>query len=813
MQALTMSGHVDGAVLGAYNVTSMVALTKYIMEIANTNSLILPRVVFVPHVNDSPLPNDTIGVGERTALNCTNMLKGRAGVCITKIPSPAGVEGDINDLLRYRGITDVIKCLTTAKVVVEAPVEINASMPIIRSRMSSAIVKVAATGGLVIYQVDAGAGKSYAALGLSSEVALGDLTIKANGSNKTDTKLRSVVFATNSNQLAEEKYKEFCLMFPSTPARMAYGAMHYCEYKDIVESEFAVLGRRGVCGIPNFTKTVCDKYQTCLGAEIPTPARGEVMFTSHSMARLMKADLTILDEHISLISTEKTTPAEITSLLGLGATKNVKTWAQQDNIDAPDGSLYLSQIASNALTKTFKNTKNLQFDERIKGAELLSYMQTSLVDLGVFMQGFDEDAIKPPKPSPTQVRKGWNISRHLPSQKAFSAMVALRACLVENMKPKAQQNLFIAGSASLVMHPQFTWSIEIKRLNEQPSNPIILLDATGDKVFEETRAAITDRKVEFEEIIVQGTAPASAIHINSTSFNRSICVVDKHVDLYCGRRVEAVIARLAAEVNTQGCKGVGEDMTLALLTHRPIFDALSGISKYPKAVEMKVLLDDLCKKQNIKLMLGYYGRHDRGTNEFEMVDGLVICGDPRGNLGDTKQDAELIGVSLDDSYKGRTAATAVQAINRARHLRREKKDKVVLMFVGDTPPKLRGFDWKEEEITSGKRHDDLLNLIRYIAQHDGVISVWSVKNWDCEKNPNSPQADNRGTHGTKIIRCITKCVDELKWDYTEVCLPNGRMGRVYSSSVQFAQTWADAGHPVGVADAKMNIEDEISLSI
>jgi hypothetical protein len=800
MQGLVLSGTLNGAVLGAYNVTSMIALTKHILDSLNASSAILPRVVFVPHVNDTPLKGDVVGVGERTALNCAQMLVGRAGVFMAKIPAPQGVEGDLSDLLQYRGVADVISTLTTATLVAAAPVAIESSMPVIKSRMSSAIIKACSTKGMVVYQVDAGAGKSYAALGMSSEVALGNLQIAPNG--KTDSPLRSVVFATPSNALAEEKYKAFSMMFPSTPARMAYGAMHYCAYRAQVETEFAILGRRGVCGIPKFTKTLCDQYSTCQGAQVPEPVRGEVMFTSHAMARNIKADLVIIDEDCGVIGTDNTSQADIVTLFNTSSTqKRVKAWMNVNNADAPAGAFYFNKVASDALSNTFMQQGGIQYDVRINGADLFKLMSQSPLELGAFMQGFAEDAIRPPKALPNQVRSGWNMSRYLPSQKAFSALVALRASLAENMKPQADRNAFLASCVSLVLGSKFTWHLEVKELSALPDAPILLLDATGAHVMGEWQAAVTDRPVVFDEIIVQGAAPASAIHIDSKGFSRSICIDNGQVDHFCADRVESVLARLASEVRAKGCKGVDERVTLAMLSHRPVYDAMAGFASYPNGKAVKERVDALCAELRVDLMLGYYGRHDRGTNEFEGVDGLVVCGDPRGNLGDAEQDAALIGVSLDDSYKGRTMATAVQAINRARHLRRSTGNRVVLMFVGAQAPSLRGFAWDVEDLSrrAYKTHtDDLLQLVRHIAQHDGVISPYSVKMWDCSQHPSAPQVDNKSAHAQKVTRAITFCANELGWASTQVKLPNGRLGRVYAPTSDFARRWKDAGCPVGI---------------
>ena len=799
LEALINLGKINGAVVGAYNITTMYSVVDFIHQHLTSLGLILPRVIFVPHVNDKPLKNDTIGVGERTALNCAQKLVGRAGVYVAQIPAPRGVEGDVADLMRYRGVDETVACLATARLFAEPPVLISESATVIRNKMQSAVVRCASDKSMIVYQVDAGAGKSYSALGISADVATGKIKIKPNGTAKTDE--RSVVFATPSNALAEEKYKAFIKMFPDVPARMAYGAMHYCAFKKEVESEFAVLGRRGVCGIEKFSKTLCPNFHSCQGSKIPESKRGEVLFTSHAMSRNLKPDLTIIDEDCGIIETYSVAQSEIISLFGSNSVQHsVKKWLNVLNPDAPAGAFYFNKVASDALSANFTWDKSSQYDIRIAGEDLLKLLSQSAIELGILIQGFSEEAIAPPKPLPNQVRSGWNISKHLPSQRAFKGLTVLATTLTELLKPADQRNLFTANCVSLLLHTDFTWSLEIKQAKDLPDSPVLVLDATGTHVIEQWQSAITDRPVSLEEVVVQGSAPASAIHIESKAFTKGMCVEKGQVDKFCADRIDSVLARLVSEVRSQGCKSEFEHCTLALLTHRPIYDACMGIAKYPYAEQVKQRVDAICEEMNMTVLFGYYGRHDRGTNEFEAVDGLAVCGDPRGNLGDAEHDAKLIDVSLDKSYSGKTMATAVQAINRARHLRRETSNRVVLMYVGDHPPEIRGFEWETEDMSRRAYktlNDDALKLCRYIAQNDGVLSSFSFKTYPLDIHPSAPQIDNKAVHAQKLNRAMKAVANELGWTSIDLVLENNRRQVVYSSSTTYAQAWVNCGCPVG----------------
>tara|TARA_R110000824_G_scaffold132662_1_gene295249 strand:- start:349 stop:993 length:645 start_codon:yes stop_codon:yes gene_type:complete len=202
---------------------------------------------------------------------------------------------------------------------------------------------------------------------------------------------------------------------------------------------------------------------------------------------------------------------------------------------------------------------------------------------------------------------------------------------------------------------------------------------------------------------------------------------------------------------------------------------------------------------DIKMLFGYYGRHDRGTNEFEAVDGLAVCGDPRGNLGDAQQDANLVEVDVDTLYGGKTMATSVQAINRARHLRRSNADRVVLMFVGDNPPEIRGFSWEEEELSrrAYKTYaDDLKRLVTYIAQNDGVYSSATIKEYPLDLHPDAPSIDMLELHPNKVQRAMRGVSVDLNWVSTEIKI-DGRYQKVYSSSPEYARAWVNCGCPVG----------------
>lgn len=805
LQGLIGIGAVKGAVLGAYNVTSMTGLVEHIHHVATELGRVYPRVVFVPHVNDTPLKGDTMGIGERTALNCTKILIGRAGVYCAKIPAPKGVEGDLSDLLKFNGIADSVQCLASARLIAETPIEITSASDEIRRKLQSATVEACSKGSMIVYQVDAGAGKSYSALGVSADVATGALEVKANGDAEDER--RSVVFATPSNELAKEKFDAFRTLFPSVPARMAYGAMHYCEFKEKVSSEFAVLGRRGVCGIEKYAKTLCPNFGTCEGASIPEAVRGEVLFTSHAMSRFLTPDITIIDEDSGIIATKSVSQAEIVSLFGTNSTqKAVKRWMNTDNADAPDGAFYFHSIAFGMLQGSFSWSKTESYDRRVKGDELLDLLKTDLPRLGALIQGFDDDAVPPPKPLPNQVRNGWNLSKHMPSQRAFKAMTALSSCLKELLKPEDERNKFLSECCSLILHTDFSFSLEVKSLSGLPESPVVVLDATGAHVLEQWETAITDRPVSFKEVVVQGSAPASAIHIRSKGFTRGLCMSNGTVDAHCADRVESVVARLASEVRTLGAKAEGEELELALLTHSPIYDALVGLATYPNAVQAKTRLDALCDSLKIKMKFGYYGRHDRGTNEFEKVDGLVVCGDPRGNLGDAQQDASLIDIDLNKLYGGKTMATAVQAINRARHLRRENSNRVVLMFVGDTPPEIRGFKWKEEELSrrAYKTYaDDLRRFVLYVAQNDGVFTAKGIKEYPMLMHPNAPKVDIIEMHPSRLSRAMKVVAQELNWTSTELHTGE-RYERVYAPTVEYASAWVDCGSPVGFSGINYN---------
>ena len=243
------------------------------------------------------------------------------------------------------------------------------------------------------------------------------------------------------------------MMFPDVPARMAYGAMHYCDFRDAVAAEFAVLGRRGVCGIEKFPKTLCPNFHSCDGSKMPETHRGEVLFTSHAMARRLQPDLTIIDEDCGIIQTHSVSQAEVISIFGNNSMQqSVKSWLNHINADAPAGAFYFNKMASDALSKNFSWTKTSAYDIRLSGMELFNLLSTNPLDLGSLLQGYDESATPPPKPLPNQVRSGWNLSKHLPSQRAYRALVELASAMRECMKPEDERNMFLANRVSLLLH-------------------------------------------------------------------------------------------------------------------------------------------------------------------------------------------------------------------------------------------------------------------------------------------------------------------------------------------------------------------------
>lgn len=798
-----------GAVLGLYNTTTARKLAEALSQSLGEANVIAPRVVLVPDIN-LPAEGEEHGAGMQAALQVADILRGRAGVFLCELPTTIDSQtADVSDHLAAHGVGDLVALLRTPRCLWQAPVSIEEAAAEMASRFERAILESTQRTSfgrrtVVVFQVPPGAGKTWTALGAAARVVSGDLPIPVNGRKPRGwpdhidwpPQQRSVTFALNSHELAEEKERELAEISAHTPSTHLYGLLTHCHFADKVSDVYPSVGRRGVCGPVGDPDQRCPMAATCPGAQEPQARRGEVTFVPHAIGGRLKADLVIIDESPGVVATTTISGETIATLYACRLIQRVLTWRRFQNSAAGDAAAHLSDLVSPLARRHASEASSGNIDpfpRRISGQDLVDLIDSDQLLHDFLRTGYADDAKKPPVPFPAEVRTGFHAGNYMPSRPAFNAMRSLAAYYArlkgeadEEPDPLRVDGFDIDGRpveppkpvCAIRLDTDGSWHIEVRSVKPLPKAPVIILDATGDLTLDEWQAAYPDRRVVMRSLEVQGAAPASATHAKCAAgfSRRSMLDATGFVRDEAAPRICRALDLLAEKVRAVKPRTPdGPPAKIGLLTYKVVADALSGVEpasvmgggmrlyQHMQGLESRGFR---FKGEFDETLVGWFGRHDRGTNSFQGVDGFAVIGDPVGNLGDIGADAFLLGLDGDRIAGARTAATCRQAIARARHIRRDADDRVVLMFAGRSPPSVPGVVWRPEEMQDGVITSvstaHLAELCYHAARVHGCLSVPIVQRLDREGTP-WEKLDVSAIPRARLQRTVKKVAQTIGW--------------------------------------------------
>lgn len=846
---LLLAGGEPGVVLGAFSAQTAKRMVERLLDELNRRNLIAERVVFVPDLDrarENPATGESYNPGLDAFAAAAGLLRGRAGVHLLKLPRESeAAKMDLARKLRDVGTRQTLALLRTAPVLYTAPVHLDRCQGEMSARFRRAVMEATqkAVDGkktLVVYQVEMGVGKTRNALEEAAKIVTGESFIPVNGrrprgypASKWPPAERSVVFAASNHAEADEKMEELERVAPGARVRHIYGLLHYCQYNSNVEDAFPHVGRRGVCGDPK-KENDCPHYQACPGSDEPRAYRGEVTFVAHALVGKMKADLVVIDESPGVIATEAVVDTEVRTLFASKSIPRVVKWRRHNNPDAGDAAQALAKLVSPIAHQHAARVTSGEIDaysRRITGEELAQTLEQDPHLLPMLRQGFAKGAAKPPVPFPDEIRSGLHAQKYMPSMSAFNAMTYLLDYYLrirgEHAAADDDALVVLGPDGRPVRQPpkplvgihlgvDGTWALEIRRVQKLPNCPVVILDATGSQTLAEWKAAYPDRKVVIRTLEVQGAGPATAVHMESPSFSRrGLIGADGGLRLDAVPKIEKVLEALAERTRRHHPRFAGSPPTrLGVLTHKPVADALLGMLQTPpgqRAHELVRRLEERgfeFKNEHGDPTIGWFGRHDRGTNAYRRVDGLIVIGDPVGNFGDIEQDAMLLDLDPGEISSARTAATCRQAIARARHIRRGADDRAVLIFAGRREPFLPGVRWERQTLKEGAaihaKTRRLHELVLFVAHAEGVLGTEVVRGvnragtaWeDFDLDSVSAQA---------LGRQIRKVATMRRWPrHTfQIPLETGGSVRTYlwAPTQDVARYWFETFHP-----ASANVE-------
>jgi hypothetical protein len=766
-QAMRHTGALDAEVLGVLREKDVPKLARTLKRAWTAMGALPRRVVFLRRRERKGTP----------FVEAAKRMAGRAGVAICELTVTEKHHGGLTESAATFGPESAARAIRTAPWTHDQPHDINTAGPAMRAFLEQGVALAATLSThkrhkVVINVIDAGGGKTTAMIGIGTRVTAGLLPVPVVGQRPRNIPAeawpppgRRVGFWLPTHALAAEKAAQLQGMsmsgdlseVPVLDSVHLKGALEWCAFADHVRDVFPVVGRRGICGDPDSEQRCPEAEMGCLGAVEPRIQFGQIAFGAHAMAANLRQDLAIIDESPGVVYGDAVDGAALATLFTPRVMHRIKRWRLTENPDCPTAARLLSdalQTLANAFADDVGAGRAEGYDKHVRGDDLVRLIDDTPGLAEALRVGAHKEARRPPVPFPNELRAGAFTLSAYPSRAAFFSLQALQNhyLRLKGERPAEEEELVILDQTPrapepmvvFTLRPDRTFAIQQYRVRALPDCPTIILDATGEVTLAEWKAAYPDREVIVRRMRVQGAAPALALHLETKQFRRRrIWGRDGTLTEKTATRLRSAIVRTVLEVRRRAARKGQEGPVVGVLLYKGLHGLITGATPPRTPAEAIVAATgQLCEELNVRPLWGYFGKHDRGTNEFEHVDGLAVLGDPLDNLGQVQIQASMLGLDADKVGRGRAMATLIQSIFRARHTRRSPDDPVVLVHVGERPPEVDGLDWETEPLieharpaTAGKTALAYA-AVEYVAEQlEDVIGLKLVQWFDFAGSP------------------------------------------------------------------------------
>jgi hypothetical protein len=748
--ALTSEGLLDAEVVGVVKPASLGKLTRLLNRAWMWAGALPPNVVMVR----GPLP-------EEEADSATRRLDGRAGVRWFEPQPPTRGRPHLAATIAEYGARATARVLKVARYVVPAPTDIRTASTALRAELEQCVhiaVRRRPDGRLrlVVFVLDAGGGKTHSGTQLAASVAGGQFEIPVNGRRPRSwpdgaewpPATRRVGYALPNHKLTAEMAGKLRRLTDCDVIELK-GALAHCRFKSNVKDVYPAVGRPGICGLEGSDQRCPEAAAGCLGGVEPQVAWGQVAFMAPQLAPNVAMDLCFIDESTGVIEDNQGVDQDmLATLFAPRVASSVRNWRTLRNPDAGEAArLLLLGVAplANAHATAVANGQVKPFSRFIRRDELIALVrQTSGLE-GALARGCHAKAQEPPSPPPESLRAGVVSTSSFPNLRAFRAMQHLQAhfaqltddgraeVLLGDLRPPPPPMMAIE------LKTDGAWQLVRIARRPLPDCPVVMLDATGEITLDELKTAYPDRDVVVRRMRVQGRAPLIAVHLKTTATRKRWLFDERRGLTQKGAaRIRTAVLRAArlALRNTAG--GQSGRTTMGILLYKRLHDLMTGACQPQTAHDHRIAaLKSELEAMGISLILGYYGKHDRGTNDFEKVDALLFIGDPLPNLGEVELQCEWMGLDAGKVARDRAHATLIQTGFRARHTWRTEADPASLIYVGERAPDMLGVEWEVELLREHRGMAGATKMARayaaveFVAQEMGdVLSVRLVQSWE-----------------------------------------------------------------------------------
>ncbi len=334
---------------------------------------------------------------------------------------------------------------------------------------------------------------------------------------------------------------------------------------------------------------------------------------------------------------------------------------------------------------------------------------------------------------------------------------------LEDLVPADIDLLFKSNPNAAVRIPAKGGAAEFVLFRVEPMQvpvPMIVLDATGPHSMMSLKQALPER-------------PPSVIEGQVTATNASFICYETTTYQPHRLRLEGGRVKKALLRDARTFYALAKELALVRGNSTPRIGVitLKGLETHARQVFTTLGAD---------VVADHFG-NIRGTNKFEDVDALVVLGDMSPNLEQAGYEAHVLGVSSDQRRWDIRRAESIQALGRARAIRRTSENPVVIIHATThwclretpdvlTPPRGRA----EEEIYTAVRCflQYLLSRFRALSATMltpqigggayGLLSQWVLYSFNYQlcKQPVDPLQVLERIKGSSHFRRIMKKVAE-----------------------------------------------------
>lgn len=631
---------------------------------------------------------------------------------------------------------------------------------------------------------------------------------------------RRVLVSTSSHKLAMEKLGEFSeINGVDASAVHLQGLMRVCKFKKsrALGRVYGAVGRRGVCG-DSGAPDRCPHAATCPGAQDHMIMPGQVGFGYHRTD--VDVDLVIIDEDPGVMDVVEIEEPEVVSLFAAvgSSVDRRRAWWHRTNPDAQSvaqalhsvfveraeqhrawisrgGANHANVLGDAELRRVLEDVPAKLMRAELEGG-MIAREDVDKAFTEMINRGFiGEDAVQPPRPSPSEIRTDSPEAHRLPSLAAFRVvrdmirwMWAPESVIpmgTQESGPRLDPKPVLTLNATKADH---AYKLEWWSVRELPNAPLVILDATGHLMQQQWNAAYHE-KIDVYPMPMAGRAPSKAIHYKTSISKRLIAnEPDLALDRISGGLVDAVIGAMGP---VPGKPNIG------IITHKVIADGMMGRSKTDFGVKLRQMIEGMEKANGVAISAGYYGLDDRGTNRWKNVDAFVAIGDFIPNIGVTDAEAGYLGMTGDEHRDGLQASTVIQAMARSRYAVRPIGERApIIVYMGKDEPPMDDVRWETMRPKSGPSIDaggrDARGLAVRAAAELGIVGASVLKSLDRAVYPWSLWADVDldKMSARHLQRCVEYAANLHKFETYVIGYTKGRV-KLFARTREIAQSWVD----------------------